>query len=339
VLFPLQDGSRDISTYCDASENGNTVISPAGITDSLLSFSYTLRQGAEYPYAGLFLGLMKGDTFLDVSRYDFLCLDITSGGSGKIAVYLKTFIDGYTILSEQFTHEFLVKEITLDSATRKYRIPLSTFTHPAWWLEESTITETQLKKTHLNKMISMQIQNGILTPFDTPVSLNIREISFGKDRKTAFVLPVAALILYYLLYFVVYMMFIGKAGKQRVVIGYKELTVENDTDQDMKRLAACVARNYSDPGFTVEKLAREAGVSSSRIPGMLKDKFNLNFKQYLNTIRITEAKRLLRETDNQIVTLAYTVGYNNIPHFNRTFKQFEGISPKEYRKKNKTGNV
>ena len=57
------------------------------------------------------------------------------------------------------------------------------------------------------------------------------------------------------------------------------------------------------------------------------------FKQYLNIIRITEAKRLLRETDNQITSCAYNVGYNNIPHFNRTFKQLEGISPKEYRKK------
>jgi YesN/AraC family two-component response regulator len=73
-------------------------------------------------------------------------------------------------------------------------------------------------------------------------------------------------------------------------------------------------------------------VSASKIPGVLKQKFDLNFKQYLNKIRISEAKRLLVESDNQIVSVAYAVGYNNIPHFNRTFKQMENISPKEYRR-------
>ncbi len=60
-------------------------------------------------------------------------------------------------------------------------------------------------------------------------------------------------------------------------------------------------------------------------------KFSMNFKQYLNTVRITEAKRLLIDTDHQIVTIAHSVGYNNIPHFNRTFKQVATVSPKVYR--------
>lgn len=108
--------------------------------------------------------------------------------------------------------------------------------------------------------------------------------------------------------------------------------MENDLDQDTKRITDTIAKSYSDPAFSVDKLSKEAGISASKIPGILKSQFGMNFKQYLNSIRINEAKRLLKETDNQIVNIAYTVGYNNIPHFNRTFKQLEGVSPKEYRK-------
>ena len=58
----------------------------------------------------------------------------------------------------------------------------------------------------------------------------------------------------------------------------------------------------------------------------------MTFKQYLNKIRLSEAKRLLKETDRQIADIAYHVGYKNVTHFHRIFKQNEKISPNEYRK-------
>ena len=51
-------------------------------------------------------------------------------------------------------------------------------------------------------------------------------------------------------------------------------------------------------------------------------------KKYLNHIRILEAKRLLKNSDRQISEIAYIVGYGNISHFNRTFKQIEKYHPK-----------
>jgi AraC-like DNA-binding protein len=59
----------------------------------------------------------------------------------------------------------------------------------------------------------------------------------------------------------------------------------------------------------------------------------VQFKQYLNIVRITEARRLLMDTDRQISEIAFAVGYNYPTTFNRIFKEVTGISPSDFRKK------
>jgi len=65
---------------------------------------------------------------------------------------------------------------------------------------------------------------------------------------------------------------------------------------------------------------------------ILKKVSGLPFKQYLNRLRLEEAKRLLTQTDLQVSDIAYKVGYGNISHFNRVFKDHLGISPNDFRK-------
>ncbi|EKQ50206.1 MULTISPECIES: response regulator [unclassified Clostridium] len=68
--------------------------------------------------------------------------------------------------------------------------------------------------------------------------------------------------------------------------------------------------------------------------------FSINFKQftgvnfvdYLKTIRINKAKRMLEETDEKIVNISKMIGYDNYKHFMKTFKMICGVSPSEYRK-------
>ena len=52
----------------------------------------------------------------------------------------------------------------------------------------------------------------------------------------------------------------------------------------------------------------------------------------LDTIRITNAKRLLAQTDYKVYQISEMVGYANIDYFYLKFKKYVGISPKEYKK-------
>ena len=58
---------------------------------------------------------------------------------------------------------------------------------------------------------------------------------------------------------------------------------------------------------------------------------HVTFIDYLTNIRIAEAKRLLVETNQQISSIAESMGYNP-SYFNRLFKKVTGMTPGQYRK-------
>ncbi|MBL8025384.1 MAG: helix-turn-helix domain-containing protein [Fibrobacteres bacterium] len=53
--------------------------------------------------------------------------------------------------------------------------------------------------------------------------------------------------------------------------------------------------------------------------------------KYLNHIRIEKACELLLYTNDDIVQIAYDVGYGDLTHFNRLFKKFIGVSPTQFK--------
>ncbi|MNC52231.1 HTH-type transcriptional regulator YesS [compost metagenome] len=52
---------------------------------------------------------------------------------------------------------------------------------------------------------------------------------------------------------------------------------------------------------------------------------------YLNQLRIEQAKRMLVETTLSISQIALEVGYMNVQSFNRFFRKFEGMPPSSYK--------
>ncbi len=72
--------------------------------------------------------------------------------------------------------------------------------------------------------------------------------------------------------------------------------------------------------YMVQLFKKEKGVSISR---------------YLNGRRIEEARKLLLSDEVQVVDVAYHVGFENLTHFYRLFKQLTGMTPKEFRDQNR----
>lgn len=57
--------------------------------------------------------------------------------------------------------------------------------------------------------------------------------------------------------------------------------------------------------------------------------------EYLNRIRIQKSCLFLKRSSMSIVEIAFSVGYNNLSHFNRYFRRIMGMSPREYRNRSK----
>jgi len=61
--------------------------------------------------------------------------------------------------------------------------------------------------------------------------------------------------------------------------------------------------------------------------------------EYLNMVRIKEAKRFLRNNWFSISEICFFIGYNNLCQFERVFKKSEGVSPSVYRKRSFKRNL
>ncbi|MCL1991276.1 MAG: AraC family transcriptional regulator [Defluviitaleaceae bacterium] len=64
---------------------------------------------------------------------------------------------------------------------------------------------------------------------------------------------------------------------------------------------------------------------------LFKNHTTMTFSQYLNRLRINESKRLLEKTNDSIIEISLSVGFNNHNHFSATFKKFVGMTPTAYR--------
>lgn len=57
----------------------------------------------------------------------------------------------------------------------------------------------------------------------------------------------------------------------------------------------------------------------------------MHFTEYVNRVRVEHAKRLLLETNESILNIALSVGYNNVTYFNTLFKKHTRMTPMKYR--------
>jgi len=89
--------------------------------------------------------------------------------------------------------------------------------------------------------------------------------------------------------------------------------------------------NYADT-LTLSNLSKLYFYSASYLSRIFKQVTGFKFAEYVNSIRIMESIKLLKETQLSITQISEKVGYESTTHFGRVFKQITGQSPREYRK-------
>ena len=103
------------------------------------------------------------------------------------------------------------------------------------------------------------------------------------------------------------------------------------TDPRLSRAFAAIHARVQHP-WTVEDLAREAGMSRSAFAARFRDSVGLSPLDYVTRWRMFRAGTLLRRGDRSIAEIATKVGYENESAFAKAFKRVTGITPGAYRK-------
>ena len=77
-------------------------------------------------------------------------------------------------------------------------------------------------------------------------------------------------------------------------------------------------------------------------PNYLSKKFReetgMTLRQYINQLRIEEAKRLLLSTNMSIIEISSEIGYDNSSYFSTVFRKMCGVSPARWRETAEKGD-
>lgn len=112
--------------------------------------------------------------------------------------------------------------------------------------------------------------------------------------------------------------------------GKKKLPVS----QQIKPALTYIRENYHDPLMITEpRIAEHCGISVSRFRNLFKHDIGMTLPQYINHTRLSAAIHLLETTDQSIAQIATESGFFEVAYFNRVFRKYFGMSPKEMRKK------
>lgn len=92
-------------------------------------------------------------------------------------------------------------------------------------------------------------------------------------------------------------------------------------------------KGHLDAEFNLDKLSADLHISKVKITQALNVELKTNFYQYINSLRVEEAKRLIdKKQDANFVTIGYESGFKNKSTFYKYFKQITGATPSDYKK-------
>jgi len=113
--------------------------------------------------------------------------------------------------------------------------------------------------------------------------------------------------------------------------------LSNKLDQKfIEKSIEIVKKNLDNANFSVEQFALEIGMSRSALFLKLKSVTGQSSSEFIRTIRINNAAKLIRSMKYSISEIIYMVGFSDPKYFRTCFKKQFGMRPSEYLKIKKT---
>lgn len=103
-----------------------------------------------------------------------------------------------------------------------------------------------------------------------------------------------------------------------------------DSDDIINRAESYIQTHFRE-NINREDVAAIAYITPNYLSKQFRNKKGMNLREYINQLRIEEAKRLLLTTDLSVSEVAGMSGYENISYFSTVFRKYTGMSPIDWR--------
>lgn len=110
------------------------------------------------------------------------------------------------------------------------------------------------------------------------------------------------------------------------------IKIGSGENKSIQNILEYCAENYKTD-ISVSDVSEKLNLSESYISHLFSEKLCIGFRQYINSLRINEAMRLIDEGVLSTTEIAYETGFGTTRTFNRAFSAHAGCSPSEYKKR------
>jgi AraC-like DNA-binding protein len=313
----------------DRSDHKGNSVSTVQLQKGIICLSYNLGDVYQYAYAGLQID-KKDKSFYSLESLAFV-LKIQAKENVRLSLIVNQFIDNYSDTSKPNTIPILMKSFEVKKGYNEIEIKASDINViPDWWLALNPKKANNVEIKSLNKVQTIWLFSHNTNPHNKSIELKIEELKLKYD-----IVPfLNKFLIFALIYYILIVLFSWKVKKMYIKYIYMPIEMtkfKEKIPETQSKILEYIGANYQNPNLRLSDVATESGISEEMTSELLKQHSDLSFRQYLNQIRMEEAKRLLKVSSLQISEIAFKVGYNNVQHFNRVFKEYTDLQPKNFR--------
>jgi DNA-binding response OmpR family regulator len=118
-----------------------------------------------------------------------------------------------------------------------------------------------------------------------------------------------------------------------LVLKPKNIIISSPDERFLQKSIEIVEKYMSEPEFTIEQFASELGVSRMQLYRKMEALTDMTVKEFIRNIRLKRATQLLVQGTMNVSEVAFNVGFNDLSHFRKCFRQEFGMSASEYAEK------
>ena len=124
-----------------------------------------------------------------------------------------------------------------------------------------------------------------------------------------------------------------KASVEALVVAVNKIeeikNSETCKDERLLEITNYIYANYKD--VTLDDLSEKFFLSKPYLSKYIKEKSGITFGDILKKVRMKKARAMLKSSNATVESIAESVGYQNVEHFNRVFKKMYNMTPVQFR--------
>ncbi len=112
---------------------------------------------------------------------------------------------------------------------------------------------------------------------------------------------------------------------------YSGKVVTKETKRLLSKVTDVIMKNISNENMTLDDIAEQTATSKMKIYRAMKASLEMTPTEYIRSIRLQHAEKLLRTTKKTVQEIMYECGFSSKAYFHKVFSAKYGHTPKEYR--------